>query len=344
MKILAATRDDAASYYRITAPFSILRYRGYDIDIRPAFVEAAETYDILYLNMHASAMAELVGRAFKDAGKHVIYDVDDWLFECPPSWPAYDQFYHRGTGRPNDRLVFHERLIALADVVTTTTVYLARKLRTRFPGKVVRILENCVMMADWDVLPETGHTLDGPVLGWFGTSNHWDDWMEIVEAVDRALDAVGGHLALMGAPEMVVGFPARLAARTRWMPLVPMAQFHTMRPRIKAVDVGLAWATDRLEISLCRSPLKAYQWGAAGVPMVASASVYAADSLGDRMYPAVSRDELEATLIAALRSCKGDESLARARSWREAVYAYHSYELQADRWIELCASAPSIKE
>jgi len=337
VKILAATRGDAASYYRIAAPFGILKYRGYDVDIGNLYIEAVADYDIVWLQMHASPMAELAARAFKDAGKPIVYDVDDWVFALPPSWSSYDHYFNRGTGQPNDRLRFHERLIELADVVTTTTTYLSRKIRKRFPGKDVRVLPNAVMMADWDVLAEIGHSLDGPVLGWFGTANHWDDWMEVVDAIDAALDDVGGYLSLMGAPECVTAFPERLAARTRWMPLVPMAEFHTYRFLLKACDVGLAWCSDRLEISRCRSPLKAYQWGAAGVPLVASRTVYGAASNGN-MFPAVTLPELRDTLVDTLRACKGPEMQARVRTWTDTVYAEHSYELNSDLWLSVCNS------
>jgi glycosyltransferase involved in cell wall biosynthesis len=339
LRILGAYRSGASGYYRVIAPFSVLRYRTeHTFDVRQPGIKDAEEYDVLWLHQHADPTAELVAREFKERGRLVVYDVDDWLFGLPPSWPCYDHYFERGSGQPTQRLLFHERLLDLADVVTTTTDYLAGKLRDRFRGKCVEVLPNCIVQGEWDTIPDTGNTLDGPVLGWFGTENHWDDWYEIAPAVDEALEAVGGHLALIGAPELVAGFPERLAARTQVFPLVPFHQFNQVRRLIKAFDVGLAWCTGRTEASKCRSPLKAIQYGAAGVPVVASAMVYA--DLYVRYEDVFARvvwdagDELVYALIQALSDGPemGREPVAK---WREEVWQNHSYERQAMRWLEL---------
>ena len=187
------------------------------------------------------------------------------------------------------------------------------------------------MAGDWDILPEKHHDRGGPVLGWMGTGNHWDDWMEIVDSVATALDDVDGHLALIGAPEMMACFPAELKARTLWQPLVPMARFQQVRELMKGADVGLAWATDRLEISRCRSPLKALQWGAAGKPIVASATVYGEFSHAYGVtLPNFLRHDLEVALMGAYQR---DTALrAQADAWQREVFAQHSYEVNAGVW------------
>ncbi len=329
MRVMAATRRDAASYYRITAPFSLLKYRGVDVTIGIPVVSEAQEYDVLWLQQHADPEAELLARVYHDAGKLVVYDVDDWLFDLPPSWPSYDHFFNRGTGQPTARLHYHERLIRMADLVTTTTGYLAGKLRTRFPDNQVEILPNYVMAGDWEMLPRERHTLDGPVLMWFGTTNHWDDLCEIAPAIDRALAEVNGHFGLIGAPELAIGFPARLRARTLLHPLVSMERFAETRLLICTGDVGLAWVSDRLESSRCRSPLKTLQYGAAGIPLVASETVYG--DLREDLFFLTDLMRLEDTLVSAL--VQRDQGLARA--WQAKVYSEYSYETQACRWLDV---------
>ena len=200
----------------------------------------------------------------------------------------------------------------------------------------IQILPNCVVMGDWDVVPATGHDLDGPVLGWFGTENHWDDWSEIVPAVNEALQAVDGHLAVVGAPEVVTLFPDELAARTRVHPLVRMRDFGQIRQLIKSFDVGLAWCTNRTQASRCRSPLKAIQYGAAGVPVVASQTVYGdLEDFAGRL--AVDTIQLTEHLIEALTESQETESptLTQVQEWQTNVWGSHSYEIQAMRWIEI---------
>jgi len=338
MKVLAATRNDASSYYRIEAPFSLLRYQGLDVDItRPAADKAGE-YDVLWLHMHADPLAEITARAFKEAGAKIVYDVDDWLFAMPPSWHSYDHYYDRATGQMTERLAFHERLIQMADVVTTTTDYLAFLLSRRFMDKQIAVLPNCVMMGDWDILPPVMHDRPGPMLGWFGTDNHWDDWMEIAEAVATALHNADGYLALIGAPSVVASFPDDLLARTLIHPLVPMYQFKEARRLIKACDVGLAWATDRLEISKCRSPLKVYQWAAAGKPVVISHTLHYAEQPMEATPDYHLAEQLEYMLT---QSANEREKVGTAhQNW---VFEYHSYERNATMWKNIIMKAMEEK-
>lgn len=357
MRVLGAYRDNAAFYYRVTAPFSVLRYRTeHDFCVAGPSTDDAKEYDVLWLQQHANPTVEIIAREFKERGKRVVYDADDWLLGLPASWPCYDQYFRRGVGTPRARLYFHERLMRLADVVTCTTERLAGNLRRwlsdgREDAPDVRVLPNCILQGEWDTIVPAAHGLDGPVLGWFGTENHWDDWAEIAPTVDEALEAVGGHLALIGAPEVVALFPERLAARTRIHPLSPMKRFGEIRRLITSFDVGLAWCTDRTETSLCRSPLKAIQYGAAGVPVVASGAVYG--DIGDwglgigtddcSFYP----DGVVATkfgllandpqsLTAAIVIAITNESTAyRAAAWQAEVWRSHSCEMQAMRWLEL---------
>ena len=331
MKILAALRDNAANYFRTQCPFLVLKYGGLEVDVRPLSLGIAAEYDILWLQMHAEPLAEMVRREFQDAGKRVVYDVDDWLFEMPPSWVGYDGIHWRGNVERGDRMILHERALYGSTLVTCTTPYLAEKLRT-VTRRPIEVLPNCVMQGDWDILPAQKHDQDGPVLGWFGTGNHWEDWLEIAPAVDSALAEVNGYLALVGAPEMLTCFPERLRKRTLLTPAVPMKDFHKLRSLLKACDAGLAWTTDKLTASLCRSPLKALQWGAAGVPLVASATVYG-DVLKESYYTPATLRSLAGRIVEALSQADFPRA-QRVAHWQNQVWMYHSYETQSRRWLE----------
>ncbi|MBN2003052.1 MAG: hypothetical protein JXA21_06815 [Anaerolineae bacterium] len=335
MRVLVSNRGDAAAYYRVIAPFSVLRLsEGLDVMFGIPVLGVAEEFDALWLQMDVGAEMELIAREFKDAGKPVIYDVDDWLFGYPPSWYNYDAYFNRGTGQHSALLRSHARLLALADVVTTTTAYLADKLRTQ--AQRVELLPNCVLQGDWDTLLPLRHTFDGLVVGWFGTGNHWEEWYELAPALDEALAAIGGYLSLIGAPELVTCFPRRLVERTFVADLVSMADFDQMRCAIMSFDVGLAWATDRLEVARCRSPLKAIQYGAAGVPVLASAQVYG-DLLGDSYgFTFKTPQDLAAGLVQMYGD--GDawaDMLLHRENWQQQVWAHHTYETQAYRWLKV---------
>lgn len=336
MNVLAFNRGDAASYYRVVAPFSVLR-KSESLPVafssRLRFEDVPE-HTALWLHMSVGSDAELVAREFQRQGKPVVYDVDDWIFEYPPSWSSYDNYFRRGRG-PTSLIQSHIRLLQLADVVTTTTDYLAAKLGEYNPN--VRVLPNGVIQGDWDtILPKT-HGLDGPVIGWFGTGNHWEEWYEIAPALDEALEAIGGYLALLGAPELLACFPERLAARTYLVPLTAMRDFGVMRQTITSFNVGIAWATSRLEASKCRSPLKAIQYAAAGVPVLKSHVVYGDVLSHDLTF--ASPQELAAGLV----DLHGDAPAwgggrERARVWQERVWEDYTYETQAEKWMEVLKS------
>jgi hypothetical protein len=334
MKVLGAYRPDAGGYYRMVAPFSVLAYRFPDDlwDIDMLTHSSVQKYDLLWLYQHADPVIEVLAREFKDAGKPIVYDVDDWLFGLPASWPGYDDFFFRGAAVAKDRLHYHKRLLKLADVVTCPTQVLADKLARHCELSDVRVLPNCIVQGDWDTLLPKAHDLDGQVVGWFGTGTHWDDWAEIVNAVAKTIISIDGYLAIIGAPEVVSMFPVELARRTRVQPLVPVDDLRGVREFVKAFDVGLAWCSDRFTASLCRSPLKAIQYGAAGVPVVASKTVY-----GD--LPDFSDYGLAAYepggLIEGIKYAVRGNLKRRARAWQAEVWRSHSYETQAHRWLDL---------
>jgi len=355
LKIHAAVSDDAASYFRVQAPFAVLNYcTDHEFYVMDVNQDYARKRDWLWLQQETTPLVEDVVDAFHSHGKRVVYDVDDLLFELPLSWPCYDDFFDSGKaikrGRsiaqaPEQAMLYHARLMEKADVITVPTERLAKRL-FEHTGCKARILPNCVRMSDWDLIEPVTTDLDGPVLGWFGTENHWDDWVEIVDIVDVVLEEVGGHLALLGAPYLLRMFPHRLADRTHVHNLVPMARFGEMRRMIKAFDVGLAWCTDRLEAHRCRSPLKALQYGAAGVPCVASQTVYG-ESLSGWGIPtpasgryAVWKHEFGVTarldgLHDALISALSKPRRAGAQAWQEEGFRAWSYERRAMEWLRV---------
>jgi len=342
MRVLASSHNDASSYYRTKAPFGVLNYQIGDLEILSGRLAlgVADEFDLLWLQMDADAHTEVVAREFKDAGKPVVYDVDDWLFDYPPSWANFGRFFKSGSLEPVNRLGFHERLLRMADVVTTTTPYLAKKLqdglKTNTHTPDVRVLENYVLQGDWDTLTPSRTSLDAPVVGWFGSANHWDDWFQIAPHVGAFLDDVDGNLAILGAPEITRCFSSSLLQRTHVFNAVPMRQMEEIRHRIMTFDVGIAWSNERTESALCRSPLKALQYHAAGVPCIGSPFVYEgfADFITSR--PESIMDYIEVRIMtegtrAGFRA-KMKEIGARAR---DAVFASHTYELNARKWLHV---------
>jgi len=300
-------------------------------------LEDADDYDILVLQRHCSLAGELALRAFQDKGKKVIYDVDDWLFGIPPFWPAYDQYFVRGTLQPTELLIMHERMLVQADMVTCPTGELAEKLSVY--NENIAILPNCVMWADWDTVLPAQQMTDGPVIGWFGLPYYWDTWRDIAPFVERAMLDCNAHLCILGFPEIVQCFSDWMREHTFVQPACTWRDFAKMRQLIQTFDVGLAWLNDT-PFNRCKSPLRALQYGAAGVPILASRTVY-----GDLLCPPDSDVRygdvtpygncLDENLRSMLDPCARAVYGARAEKWREQVWQNHTYETQWPRWLDV---------
>jgi len=344
MRVLFGVRNDGPdAYYRASAPASVLRYRGLNVEARaPILGRDADDFDVLILQRHVSSVAELVMAEFQDKGKPVIYDVDDWLFGIPPSWPVFGDLFDRGRGTPKPALEHHERMLRRANMVTCSTVALAERMAVY--NERVRVLPNCIMMGDWDTVIPTEKHFDGPVVGWFGSFNHWDDWQAMIPVLDDVLAVTDASLAVVGYPEIIQSFPDRLAEKTLVQPAERFRNFQKIRRLITSFDIGLAWLVDT-PFNRCKSPLKLFQYGGAGVPVIASRIVYGDLWLGQYSdvrleeganpfgFLADSLDGLAVTLTVALDHLKECKSIATR--WQQKVWSNHSYETQYNRWLEV---------
>lgn len=336
MKVLFGIRHDGAdSYFRALAPASVLRWQGIECEARMPALQDAEDYDILVLQRHCSMGGELVMREFQEYGKKVIYDVDDWLFGIPPFWPAYDEYFQRGAMEPTDLLRFHERMLRQADMVTCTVPALAEKLSDY--NENVQVLPNCVMWADWDTVIPAQKQTDGPVIGWFGMPYYWDTWRTIAPQVEIAMREANAHLCILGFPEIVTSFSPWMREHTFVQPACTWSKFAKMRQMIQTFDVGLAWFSDT-PFNRCKSPLRALQYGAAGVPILASPAVYS-EVLGSaeniEQFGTVLSEE------SAIGECLAYmlENMAvygtKAKAWQDQVWSNHTYETQWYRWLDV---------
>jgi len=343
--------DSAASYYRVVNPLHTIRHQQAHGVVVGRMTTDLDEFDVLLIHGYVDPMIELVMLEFQAHGGKVVYDLDDYLFRVPASWPCYDRWFKRGTGQASTRVEILARILHRADAITCPTTYLAERLKMhldRSQGDKIHVLPNMILMGDWDIVTPAGHNLDGPVIGWFGTDNHWDDWGEIAGPIVQALEDTGAYLAVVGAPEIVEWFPNHLVSRIRVHPLTRFSQFDTTRRLIKSFDIGLAWCTARLEAARCRSPLKVLQYGAAGVPVIASKTVYgdlpgwslgsASPRTGVHQFGITTREpEGLKDAIEEIISFPTDAS-RRADRWQSKVWDEYSLETQMQQWVDLFES------
>ncbi len=215
-------------------------------------METATEYDVLVFSNPSTDVALASMRLAKSVGKKVVVDFDD------DPWHMEEAHPFRGPWDERER-AFIEACLGEATLVTTTNSFLADFL-TNFNERV-RVLPNCLPGEYWDV-PRKGH--QKLVLGWVGGVTHPLDLELIATPVNRVLasrDDVELRLSI---------FEDNPFGPKNKVKMLPLTFELTEYPSIFAgLDVGLAPLVDN-HFNNCKSDLRVLEYGAAGLPFVAS--------------------------------------------------------------------------
>ena len=107
-------------------------------------------------------------RKFKQMGKRVIYEIDDDFWGVNPDNPS--------VAISTEKRWQYEHIMAEADAITTTTEFLANKLK-KF-NKNIFIVPNAIDFGHYQERFRAGQTL---VIGYSGAASHWKDLEIVVE-------------------------------------------------------------------------------------------------------------------------------------------------------------------
>jgi hypothetical protein len=168
-------------------------------------------------------------------------------------------------------------------------------------------------------------------VGWWGIYNHWDDWRDIAPHIEPVIaERPWVKLFVLGMPEVAYLFP-RLRASNQLVvgPFVAPEKLGQYRALVKQFDIALA-PTAPCAFNESKSDLKVLQYGAAGVPVIASAVTY-----GEwvKYVPLAERPEDWALLLS--------RALGNLSRWatygqqlQEKVLAERTYEGNYLCWLE----------
>lgn len=292
MKVLAICESGGVSeFYRVSTPYHMLAQAGLieltqDAGNMPSIIDHLSKFEAVVFSRPDSAEHSLMLAYAKHLGLRVIVDIDDNLFLIPPSIGPYDAWHQRGSGKLMPRLYYLKKNIKMADVLTVSTQRLGEQLCNGEPHSLRQrndflVLPNQVVAADWRDLPPLGaedevEKAPGEIwVGWWGIYNHWDDWRDIAPYIEPVIiERPEVKLILLGMPELAHLFPGlRKSGQLMMASFIATGELAAYRRLVANFDIALAPTAD-YPFNESKSDLKLLQYGAAGVPVIASAVTY----------------------------------------------------------------------
>jgi glycosyltransferase involved in cell wall biosynthesis len=254
---------NGAAYYRVFLPLSHAeRHSGGEHVVSfPAPAEAGKLGGT-WISGHDVIVGQCIARngaqmweSFRDDGDGVlVYEADDDLIT------PIDERYHPSLVQYNQPELreSHIRALKASDLVTVSTPVLGERL-SRYNPRIV-VLPNRV---NADLLALTPNRRERVTVGWQGSATHLGDMQFHRDPIRRFLQRTpGADLHIMGGDyRETLGFPQ--ARYTPWQ--TDMWDYY------EAVDfdIGLAPLMPN-SFNEAKSPVKALEYAALGIPVVAS--------------------------------------------------------------------------
>ncbi|MDH2414647.1 glycosyltransferase [Nocardioides sp. CER19] len=258
-----------------------------------------------------------------------VLEYDDDLLSLRadnPAWATIDRSVYLREWVPAIR-----EALAEADLVTVSVPHLAERLGEHTDASIV-VLPNTIHHSLLDVAAPVRAPGQPLRVGWAGTATHQPDWEDNAPAVARALRAVDATMVVVGADySSLIGYPVEVRP---WE-----SRLTGYYQCISDFHVALAPLRDD-EFNRCKSPLKALEAAALGIPVVASAAGPYLDFVVDGETGFLCRNR--ADWERAIRTLARDEPLRRAMGERARDVARSLVTRDwAPRWAETYATALS---
>lgn len=339
--------EGVSEFYRTVTPYRLLAEAGL-IELEttsgqnPAVIDNLRHFDAVVFSRADTPAHSMILLEAKLAGLRVIFDIDDNLILLPPSIPAYSAWHHRGSTKITPRFWYLKRNIRLADVLTVSTEMLGRQLCNGEPHALrprndFVLLPNQILASEWqDLEPARADAAQatkapGEIwVGWWGIYNHWDDWRDIAPYIEPVIARRSNvRLVILGMPEAAHLFPAlRKSDQLIIGDFVAPDELAPYRALVKAFDVALA-PTSPCLFNESKSDLKMLQYGAAGVPVIASKTTYD----GWQSYATILDSPVSWGHALSIVLERLPDARAQAARLHEFVMKYRTYEGNFRKWL-----------
>lgn len=273
MKIIYYPNPSGSRYWRLEHPFKYLKQKhGFEINVGVNGITEKDAIEndvfVLQSCVDKSGIALLYAYQ-QEMGKKIVVDVDDYL-EVDKDNPH--KIEH---DRANAAEIIKQTL-KIADMVTTTTPYLANYLK-KFNDNVV-ILPNYMDLEYWDG-EITKNESNEIRVGYVGSMTHYKDLQLIRQSlIDVMIDHPEVKLILVGDMryrDLFEGFNVEVHLG------VPFEDYSNKLRNLR-LDIGIAPLQEN-EFNKYKSPIKAFEYGICEVPVIASRTKFYKDFIDDNV-------------------------------------------------------------
>lgn len=279
MRIVAARKNQfGVGHYRITHPMIALQRRGHDISIIQVEREMRLcnqwlAADVLILQQQFDAhwfdlVNALPQESYLEMGTgikgnlrpKIVMEIDDLIWKRNPN-------SDRDKVRDKDIKASMDKCIPQVDAIITSTPELAAELGIY--RKPTYVVPNAIDydIRDWETKFTSSETWGQLVIGYTGAMHHKGD--DVLPFRNALLDTLAEH------PDCCFVIPEGLGGEWDWTPNHPQiiglegVPFHAFPQLVSLIDIGVAPLLDH-PFNRCKSELKLMEYGAWGIPYVAS--------------------------------------------------------------------------
>jgi hypothetical protein len=258
---------DSCALWRLFMPHMNLPGSGFfTFAGAPAYDRIASNEVAVVQRCYSKIQADFI-TVLGACGLRVVYDLDDNIWDIPPSNPVHRMFVANRAG--------FNTCIQLADMVTVSTLPLAKAVKRNVKplintrtGKAIpiRVCENRIEERMF-VAPRE-QTFDECVVGWAGSDSHAADLALVENALEFAMKDPNVIVEFRGGSparkSRLVGMP-----QYRHGPWMPVVEYASRMPLWKW-NIALAPIQDN-EFNRSKSNIKPVESGYCGVPCLMSA-------------------------------------------------------------------------
>jgi glycosyltransferase involved in cell wall biosynthesis len=280
MKICAWGNDSGSRFWRLIDPLKYVAKHGHEVRMSDKGINEIEVEWADICIVQSCTDKDGIALLYKwqqEHGKKIVVDSDDGLELNDDSPFQHEHNLHEA------KFVI-TRTMEIADLITTTTPYLADQLRVY--NDRIKVLPNYIDYNRWN-LPKLHNDSKQIRIGWAGSITHVDDMKMIVEPVKRICKEYKNvQLVIIGDPRVGQLFDGCQVETQNGVPFeVWPSKLNSLR-----LDIGLAPLRNTY-FNRCKSNIKWIEYAACHIPGVFSPTVYSmANETFDGVYGQIAED------------------------------------------------------